>query len=219
MDVIIEQTGDQKPITVFLADDHPLTRLGLRLSLEQAPGIEVIGEANDGFVAVEKILENPPDVALIDIDMPGLSGIGVIRILAKALPALVIIVLSTYSEDKFINQAMEAGANGYVLKSIGSDELVKIIKTLGTGKPMISPYLTNLTVNQDSHPTVKGQDTALTLRENQILQYLIEGKRSKEIANALFISAETVKSHIKNIYRKLEVTNRVEAVMAAKQKR
>jgi DNA-binding NarL/FixJ family response regulator len=221
---MISNNNDKKghaPLRVFIADDHPLMRLGLRLSLEQTPGIEVIGDANDGYSAVEKILANPPDVTLMDVDMPGLSGIGAIRMLRKNLPDMVIIVLSTYNDDNFINQAMNAGANGYVLKGISSDELANIILTMGDGKQMISPYLVNLTIDQDSQQKVKSNEQAnlLTMREKELLQYLVGGKRSKDIANTLFISTETVKSHIKSIYRKLEVTNRVEALTIAKQKK
>lgn len=221
MDATDGHLGEDNFIRVFIADDHPLMRLGLRMSLEQTRGIEVIGDANDGYTAVEKILKNPPDISLIDVDMPGLSGIGVIRILRKALPDMVIIVLSSYNDDNFINQAMSAGANGYVLKGIGSDELANIIVSMVKNKSMISPYLINLTIDQYSQEKEKlqEQDTNLTLREKQILKNLIEGKRSKDIANTLFISTETVKSHIKNIYRKLEVTNRMEAFSAAKRKK
>ncbi len=221
---MISNNNDKKghaPLRVFIADDHPLMRLGLRLSLEQTQGIEVIGDANDGYSAVEKILANPPDVTLMDVDMPGLSGIGAIRMLRKNLPDMVIIVLSTYSDDNFINQAMSAGADGYVLKGIGSDELANIILTMGNGKQLISPYLVNLTIDQDSQQKVKSNEQAnlLTMREKELLQYLVDGKRSKDIANTLFISTETVKSHIKSIYRKLEVTNRVEALTIAKRKK
>jgi len=221
----MNSTNDHKkghvPLRVFIADDHPLMRLGLRLSLEQTQGIEVIGDANDGFSAVEKILANPPDVALMDVDMPGLSGIGAIRMLRKNLPDMVIIVLSTYNDDNFINQAMSAGADGYVLKGIGSDELANIILTMGNGTHMISPYLVNLTIDQDSQQKGKSNEQAnlLTMREKELLHYLVDGKRSKDIANTLFISPETVKSHIKSIYRKLEVTNRVEALTIAKRKK
>jgi DNA-binding NarL/FixJ family response regulator len=193
-------------------------RLGLRLSLEQSQEIQVIGDARDGYTAVEKIMETQPDVALIDVDMPGISGIGALRILRKALPEMILLILSTYNDEKFIKEAMQAGANGYVLKGIGSDELIKIIKLFVSGKPVLSPYLVNLVINQHTEQIdkVNGQDVLLTLRETQILNLLSEGKRSKEMAGELFISPETVKSHIKNIYKKLNVLNRMGAVAAAK---
>ena len=121
--------NENNTIRIFLADDHPLLRTGLRLSLDQQEGVELIGEAEDGFSAVEKIQANPPDVSLIDVDMPGLSGIEAIRVLRKSLPQMKIIVLSTYSDDTYIRESMEAGADGYVLKCVGINELVKIIKS------------------------------------------------------------------------------------------
>lgn len=204
-----------RPITVFLADDHPLLRIGLKLSLEQNEDVEVTGEAGDGFKAVEKIQANPPDVALIDIDMPGISGIGAIRILQKTVPQTKIIVLSTYSEEKYIKDAMQAGADGYVLKSTEIEELVKIITGFALGKPPVSPYLVNLAFDCGIEPEKKKENT-LTKREKEILELISRGKGNKEISNTLFISSETVKSHVKNIFKKLKVKNRVEAAMTAK---
>ena len=205
--------GAESVIKVFLADDHPLLRAGLRISLGEKSDIKLIGEAGDGFSAVEKIMANPPDVSLIDVDMPGLSGIGVIRILRKSIPQMKILVLSTYNDDKYIQEAMAAGADGYVLKCVGIEELERIIKSFYTGKPTTSPYLVNLTIDNSSG--VKEQDYGLTVREKEVLKAIAEGKENKEISEALFISTETVKSHAKNIYKKLKVKNRVEAVRIA----
>ncbi len=210
-----------KNIRVFLADDHPLMRLGLRLSLEQIDGIQVIGEASDGFSAVEKIQNDPPDVALLDVDMPGLSGVGTIRVLRKAFPEMKVLVLSSYSDESYISQAMQAGANGYVLKGIGSEELAKLIKSFGAGKTVVSPYLVNLTTGYEDgkKPHELEEGPLLTRREKEVLHCIVDGKSSKEISTVLFVSPETVKSHLKNIYRKLEVKNRVEAAMVATQKK
>lgn len=202
---------------IFLADDHPLLRIGLRLSLSQEKDIEIIGEASDGFSAVEKIQADPPDVALIDVDMPGMSGIGAIRILCKAIPEMKILVLSTYNDEKYIRDAMQAGADGYVLKSVGISELVKIIKCFSEGQPIVSPYLVNLTLGLEAGQNDLGKEKnpRLTLREKEILKGIAEGKGNKEISDCLSISLETVKSHTKNIYKKLNVKNRVEAAMMA----
>ena len=137
--------SEDRAIRLFLADDHPLLRAGLRLSLSPIKDVKLIGEASDGFSAVEKIQADPPDVSLIDVDMPGLSGIGAIRILRKSFPDMKIIVLSTYNDENYIQEAMEAGADGYVLKSVGLDELVEIVKAFYAGSPKLSPYLVNLT--------------------------------------------------------------------------
>lgn len=205
---------------IFLADDHPLLRTGLRLSLSQEKDIEIIGEASDGFSAVEKIQADPPDVSLIDVDMPGMSGIGAIRILCKAIPDMKILVLSTYNDEKYIRDAMQAGADGYVLKSVGISELVRIIKHFNEGRPIVSPYLVNLTLGleteQENPENMKS--SRLTGREKEILRLIAEGKGNKEISNSLCISLETVKSHTKHIYKKLKVKNRVEAAMMATNK-
>ncbi|MBC2709621.1 MAG: response regulator transcription factor [Desulfosarcina sp.] len=208
---------ENKAIRVFLADDHPLLRTGLRLSLDQIKDVELIGEAEDGFSAVEKIHADPPDVSLIDVDMPGLSGIGVIRLLRKSFPHMKILVLSTYNDDKYIHDAMQAGADGYVLKCIGIGELTKIIKSYWTGKPEISPYLVHLTtapVTGDKKPASR-ESSDLTVRETEVLTAIAAGKGNKEIADMLYISLETVKSHAKHIFKKLKVKNRVEAARVA----
>lgn len=197
---------------VFIADDHPLFRCGLRLSLNQKENIEVIGEADDGFKAVEKILSGHPDIALIDVDMPGLSGIGAVRMLRKAMPELKILVLSAHDDDRYVRDSMSAGADGYVLKSIDVDALIRIIELFCKGEPVLSPYLLNLTVDCSIAEKTDSLDPPLTSREKEVLKYLVEGQANKKIADNLFISLETVKSHIKHIFRKLDVTNRVEAV-------
>lgn len=210
--------SDIRPIRVFLADDHPLLRKGLRLSLNQRVDVEVIGEAGDGFSAVEKIQADPPDVSLIDVDMPGLSGIRAIRILRKALPEMKILVLSTYNSETYIRDAMRAGADGYILKSVELRELVRIMESFCLGRPVISPYLVNMTLAPESmqEDQEKNEIPVLTVREKEILQAITEGMGNKQISESLNISTETVKSHVKRIYRKLKVKNRVEASMLAK---
>jgi DNA-binding NarL/FixJ family response regulator len=204
-------------IRIFLVDDHPLLRMGLRLCLETVKDLELVGEAGDGYSAVQRIDAARPDVALIDVDMPGLSGIGVIRILRKALPEMKIIVLSTYENKEYVEQAMDAGADGYLLKSVGVEELVNIIRRFEAGQEVVSPYLANLTMGHVPGGTSQRSDPgmALTHREKSILKFLMEGKTNKEISGALHISTETVKSHIKNVYQKLKVKNRVEAARLA----
>lgn len=204
---------------VFIADDHPLFRCGLRLSLNQKENIKVVGEAEDGFGAVEKIMSNRPDIALIDVDMPGLSGIGAIRMLRKAIPELKILVLSAYDDEKYVLDSMTAGADGYVLKSIDVGPLIEIIELFCEGRPVFSPYLLNLTVDCTPSPKTDSLGSQLTIREKEVLRYLVEGDVNKEIAKKLFVSCETVKSHMKNIFRKLQATNRVEAVRIAAEQR
>jgi len=201
-------------VRIFLADDHPLLRTGLRLSLSQHSDIEISGEASDGFAAVNKIQADPPDLALIDVDMPGISGIGAIRILRESIPEMKILVLSSYNDDKYIRDAMRAGADGYVLKSVSTSELVRIIRSFCQGQPIISPYIVNLTLDlEEKEESESTAEIELTERECEILKCITDGKSNKEISDSLFVSVETVKSHVKNLYKKLNVKNRVEAAM------
>ncbi len=208
---------------VFLADDHPLFRIGLRIALDQEADIQLIGEASDGFSAVERIRADPPDVSLIDVDMPGMSGIRVIRILRQAYPEMKILVLSTYDDEKYVQGAMQAGADGYVLKCVEVAELVRIIKSFCGGHQVVSPYLVNLALEPGGtagafEEAVSVESPVLTHREKEILQSIIQGQSNKEISDSLCVSVETVKSHIKSIYHKLQVKNRVEAVTVAMKK-
>jgi DNA-binding NarL/FixJ family response regulator len=215
----IRRRRENRPIRVFLADDHPLLRIGLRLSLDQRQDVDVIGEAGDGFTAVEKIQTDPPDVSLIDVDMPGLSGIKAIRMLRRAIPQMKIFVLSTYNDEGIIRDAMRAGADGYILKSIEVRELVRIMESFCGGTPVISPYLVNLTLDPESEPEAPEnlESRGLTAREQEILQAITAGMGNKEISELLNISTETVKSHNKRIYKKLKVRNRVEAGRLARE--
>lgn len=208
-----------KDIKIFLADDHPLVRAGLRHSLRVRDGLEVIGEASDGYMAIEKISVLLPDIALIDMDMPGLSGNDVIRFLKKNMSELKLVILSTYSDKKFVSEAMRAGADGYILKNVPIDELEKILRELFEGKSCFSPYLINLTTEDECEYIEHKESFGLTMRENEILQALTHGMSNKEISSKLYISVETVKSHVKNIYKKLDVKNRVGAVTLASNKK
>lgn len=202
---------------IFLADDHPLLRTGLRLSLSQQNDIEITGEASDGFSAVDKIQADPPDLSLIDVDMPGISGIGAIRILRESIPEMKILVLSSYNDEKYIRDAMGAGADGYVLKSVSTSELVRIIRCFCHGQLIISPYLVNLTLDlKEKEEPESTTGVELTEREREILKCITDGKSNKEISDSIFVSVETVKSHVKNLYKKLNVKNRVEAAMKGK---
>lgn len=205
--------GTEGAIRVFLADDHPLLRTGLRLSFHDENDIRIIGEAENGFSTVEKIKSNPPDVALIDVDMPGLSGIAVIRLLRRTLVEMKIIVLSTYNDARYIQEAMQAGADGYVLKNVEAGELKRIIRSFHFGEVIESAYLINLSIAEAL--AIKTEISTLTNREQQILKHIAIGKGNKEIAELFCVSTETVKSHVKNIYKKLNVKNRVEATQMA----
>jgi len=211
--------NEERSITVFIADDHPILRIGLSMYLESRPNIQIVGEADNGFDAVHAISQNPPDVVLMDVDMPGLSGIEAIRVLRKTLPDLTIIVLSTYTKKEFIQEAMLEGANGYVAKNTKIDELVKIIEDFAHGRECNSPYLLNLAVKwQHMQQGGGGEGHNLTKTEIRVLKNIAEGKTNNEIAQSQFVSIETIKTHVQRIFKKLEVNNRMEAVAVARKK-
>lgn len=209
-----------KPVTVFLADDHPLLRMGLSLAFNAKDNIQVVGESDNGFDAIEKIKRLVPDVALLDIDMPGLSGTAAIRVLRKIFSDMTILVLSTYNDENYIRDAMSSGANGYILKTVDIDNLVEIITCFHEGREIFSPYLLDLGI-RPQQPAGEAEDDiyGLTKRERQILNCLADGNDNKHISASLFLSIETVKTHMKSIFRKMGAKNRLEAVMKAKQHR
>ena len=204
---------------VFLADDHPLFRMGLKIALDQEEDIEIVGEATDGFGAVERIQADPPDLSLIDMDMPGISGIRVIRMVRKAIPEMKVLVLSTYDDEKYIHGAMQEGDDGYVLKCVEVAELVRIIRAFCSGEQIMSPYLVNLTIDSAAKEIpAEPEEILLTQREKEILKSIIDGQSNKQISSTFCISVETVKSHVKSLYQKLQVKSRVEAAMIAMKK-
>jgi DNA-binding NarL/FixJ family response regulator len=208
---------NQKPITVFLADDHPLLRMGLSLAFNAKDNIRVVGESDNGFDAIEKIKKIVPDVALLDIDMPGLSGTAAIRVLRKVFFNMTILVLSSYNDENYVRDAMASGANGYILKTVDIDNLVEIITCFHQGTEIVSPYLLDLGIRPEQVGAEnKDNPFNLTKREKQILRCLADGNDNKQISTALFLSIDTVKTHMKSIFRKMNVKNRLEAVMKAK---
>jgi DNA-binding NarL/FixJ family response regulator len=194
--------------------------MGLTLAFNGKENIEVIGEAGNGFDAIDRIKLLVPDVALMDIDMPGLSGTAAIRVLRKIFPRMKILALSTYNDKNYIQESMAAGADGYLLKTVDIDNLARIIVAFNDGKRIISPYLLDLGIDLESAGERSGADIfLLTRREMEILRLLGEGKNNKEISASLYLSPETVKTHLKNIFRKMGVKSRLDAVMKAKKSR
>lgn len=212
--------SEERPVTVFIADDHPILRIGLSMYLESQKSIRIVGEADNGFDAVNAITQNPPDVVLMDIDMPGLSGIEAIRVLRKTLPDLKIIVLSTYTKKDYVQEAMSEGANGYVAKNTKIDELIKIIEDFASGRECMSPYLLNLAIKWRRPADGSDGDAEhnLTRTEIRVMKNIAEGKTNNEIAQIHFVSIETIKTHVQRIFKKLEVSNRMEAVAVARKK-
>lgn len=210
----------ENKVKIFIADDHPLLRMGLKLAFDAKEKIRVVGESDNGFDAIEEIKRLVPDVVLMDIDMPGLSGTAAIRVLRKLFPAMKILALSTYNDRNYVMESMAAGADGYLLKTVDIDNLTEIIVTFHEGREMVSPYLLDLGIDLKAAEKEGGEGAvSLTRREEDILECLARGQNNKEISASLNLSIETVKTHLKGIFKKLDTRSRLEAVMAAKKRR
>jgi DNA-binding NarL/FixJ family response regulator len=196
-------------IRVLLAEDHAVVREGLAAILACQADIEVVGQAINGRAAVERFRELGPDVLLVDLRMPEMGGLEVITTLRAEFPKARIIVLTTFGGDEDVYRALEAGAQGYLLKDADTSDLLKAIRAVHMGGRFVPPAVAQRLVER----TIAGP--ALTQREIEVLKLVAVGKTNKEIASALFITEGTVKTHINNIHDKLEVRDRTEAVMTA----
>src|SRR5919112_5126657 len=213
------QDDKSEEISVVLVDDHDLFRGGLREILADQ-GIRVVGEAPDGERGVETVADLAPDVAVMDINMPGIGGIEATRQIASRMPATRVLVLTIASDDDSIMQAMMAGASGYMLKDAPVEELVAGIRAAAAGESSISPRIAAklLTWMREgrSEPAATDQVGAdLSDREIEVLRLLAAGKGNAEIAQELFISPKTVKNHIASILVKLQIENRIQAAVYA----
>lgn len=206
-----------KNITVIIVDDHALMREGLKKILELDDDIDVIGQAGDGEEALEKIKEHKPDVVLLDINMPKVSGIEVLRRAKDLGIESKIIMLTIHDDREYLQETIKIGANGYVLKDSDADSLIKAIKDVAKGKTYVQPSIATLLVEEikEEEDEVTVKINSLTKREYEVLTVIAEGLNNREIAERLFISEKTVKNHVSNIFRKLEVNDRIQAAIFA----
>ncbi|HAH01156.1 MAG TPA: DNA-binding response regulator [Ktedonobacter sp.] len=219
-------------IRILLADDHPILREGLRAVLETQPDFEVIAEAVNGLEAVRLALTLQPDILLLDLEMPQLDGVETIRRLRQQQPQFRIIVFTAFDNDERIIHAVQAGANGYLLKEAPRDEIFSAIRITMAGGSLLQPIVASKLLRHMGHQSSTGaQGTAythsaqhippyepLTERELEVLKLLAQGMPNKEIASQLVISERTAKFHVSSIMGKLGATNRTEAVSLAAQK-
>lgn len=213
-------------IRIVVADDHELFRRGLRMVLEDEDGIDVVAEVGDGQAAVDAATEEAPDVVVMDVRMPQLSGIEAATRVKDALPATKILMLTISDEEDDLYEAIKAGANGYLLKEISIDEIGNAVRSVHAGQSLISPSMASKLLNEFATMIKREEEEKeqvpapkLTPREMEVLEHVAKGMNNREIAKALFISENTVKNHVRNILEKLHLHSRMEAVIYAVRER
>ena len=200
------------PIRVMVVDDQPVVRSGLSAFLMVHPDLELVGEASDGARAVRLCPQLRPDVILMDLMMPQMDGAEATRIIRERHPHIQVIALTSFKEKDLVQRVLQAGAIGYLLKSVSSDELANAIRSAHSGRPTFSPEATQVLIETvaNRHKHTLGDD--LTKREKEVLALMVEGLNNTQIAKRLVVSRSTVKFHVSNILSKLESSNRMEAI-------
>lgn len=212
-------------IRVMLVDDQQLIRQGIRILLDIEPDIEVVGEASDGLEALDMAEHIRPDVVLMDIRMPGMDGVASTRELSARYPSMAVIILTTFDDDEYIFEGLKAGARGYLLKDISSDEMAGAVRVVAAGGALIQPSITRRVVAEFSRMAAAPQsgqgllDEPLTEREMEVLKAIAAGMSNREIADQLYITEGTVKNHVSNLLGKLGVRDRTQAVLKAQELR
>ncbi len=206
-------------IRLLIADDHTVLRECLVTSLRASGDCLVVGETGDGISAIELAHALQPDVAIIDISMPRLNGVEVVRRLATELPRTRVLVLTMHEEDEYVVQVARAGARGYLVKNAATSELVEAIRTVAAGNVYFGPYATKVLVDQLQQPQPEDPYGELSAREREVLHLVVDGLTIKEIARRLGISAKTAENHRSRVLAKLGVRNSAELVRYAVRKR
>lgn len=204
-------------IKILITDDHNVVRSGLGAFLQVFDDFELVGEASNGKEAVDVCEATQPDVVLMDLVMPEMDGAQATRIIRERFPDTQVIVLTSFKEDNLIEDALKAGAIGYLLKNVSADELANAIRSANIGRPTLAPEATQALINATGRK--QAQDYELTPREKEVLGMMTNGMTNPEIAQKLFLSRSTVKFHVSSILSKLGVSGRTEAVALAIQKK
>ena len=207
-----------EPTTVVIADDHPMIRQGLRLTLDQLPGIQVIGEATTGRQAVELAESLQPDVLIMDLNMPDGNGIDATRALTRSSPHVKVLILTMFDDDASVFQAMRAGARGYLLKGAGEQEIERAIRGVADGEAIFGPAVAQRVLDflSGTAPRQPAAFPELSEREREVLSLLAEGRSNPDIARRLYLSPKTVRNHVSNIFTKLQVADRAQAIIKAR---
>ena len=205
-------------LRLLLVDDHEVVRVGVRTLLSRKPNFEIVDEASSGAEAVRKALALKPDVVIMDVRLQGMSGIEACKEINHAAPAIKVIMLTSYNDDDTVFESIAAGASGFVLKQLGSDELIRSIHTVGRGESMLDPTTTTRVVAKMREQIRKREESAfseLTEQELRVLSHLSGGRTNREIADVLSLGEGTVRNYVSAIFAKLHVTNRAEAAAYA----
>jgi NarL family two-component system response regulator LiaR len=200
-------------IRILLVDDHMVVRSGLRTVLAVYDDLELVGEAGDGEEAVRLCERLQPDVVLMDLLMPKMDGVTATRAIKERWPRTLVIALTSFKEQEYVEGALKAGASGYLLKNVSAEELVNAIRRAVAGQPSLSPEAAQVLIRKVNEPAPPGQD--MTDREKEILALMVEGLSNGDIAKRLVVSQSTVKFHVSNILSKLGAAGRTEAVALA----
>ncbi|MFB9904923.1 response regulator [Allokutzneria oryzae] len=208
-----------EPMRVLVVDDHPLFRYGLCAMLSTVPEIEVVGEAATGTAAVSLAASLQPDVVVMDLNMPDFNGVEASRRITRTSPHIGVLVLTMFDDDQSVFAAMRAGARGYLLKGAGEDEIVRAIRAVGQGEAIFGPAVaTRLLGFFGSTPAQPVEAfPELTSREREVLSLIAQGESNPAIARQLVISPKTVRNHVSNIFSKLHVADRAQAIMRARE--
>ena len=205
--------NSSQSIRVMLVDDHAMVRRGLATFLKVFDDLELVGEADSGEGAIQLCGQVQPDVILMDLMLPGMDGTAATHLIRQQFPKTQVVVLTSFKEQEVVQNALQAGAIGYLLKDVSADELARAIRAAHSGRATLSPEAAQALVNAANQPPVPGQD--LTERERAVLALMVEGLNNTQIAGKLFVSPSTIKSHVSHILSKLGVASRTEAVALA----
>ncbi len=210
-------TGAAAPITVVIADDQPLVRTGLRMILSEEPGIEIVGEASDGAEAIRICEQRRPDVVLMDVRMPVTDGIAATREVTAREDGPRVLVLTTFDLDEVVYDALHAGASGFLLKDAPEERLVTAIRVVADGGSLFAPSVTRRLIEEfaSRRPRVPVGVPGLTERETEVLRLIARGLSNAEIGQQIYVTENTVKTHVARILTKLSVRDRVQAVVVA----
>ena len=208
-------------ITILLADDHDVVRRGMKMLLEDEEGIQVVGEASDGLDAIEKVKTLMPNVVILDLTMPKMTGIEAAKVISEEYPEVKILIFSMHHNKEYIISSVENGANGYLLKDTSKEELLRAIKVVSEGRKYFPPEISEIIINELLAKTSGTQEETrpifekITPKEKQILGMIVQGYNSREMADKLFLSIRTVDNHRANMMKKVKAKNTADLVKMA----